>query len=92
VCGSLDFGAPHWIIDDKEEHFLDFKDIFTKLAGFLFYFIIEMLDFWTQCWVITCMNLKAYLEVTCPYNLGMSGTAYFQIVEIEGQSNNDSII
>jgi hypothetical protein len=59
VFGSLDFGAPRWIIHDKEDKFsLDFRDIFSKLAGFGLFFIIEMLDFWTQCWVITCMQWR----------------------------------
>jgi hypothetical protein len=33
-------------------------DIFSKLAGFVLFFIIEMLEFWTQRWVITCMGLE----------------------------------
>jgi hypothetical protein len=36
---------------------LDFRDIFSKLAGFWLFLIIEMLDLWTQHWVITCMLL-----------------------------------
>jgi hypothetical protein len=51
VFGSQDFGAPRRIIHDKEdkleEDLQDFRDNFSKLEGFLLFFIIKMQDFWT---------------------------------------------
>jgi hypothetical protein len=54
VFGSLDFGAPRWIIYDKEENVSDY------------FIIIEMPHFWTQRWVITCMS-KEHIVVSLVY-------------------------